>query len=260
MKVKLVKTHKILRGLVFFLLLCSSCNEPKDRETITIAAAANMQFVLEELTQKFTEDTGIPCHLVIGSSGKLTAQIVEGAPYDIFVSANMKYPKEIAANGLALTVPEVYAYGRMVLWTLDSSIRPDIEQLEDDAVTHIAIANPRTAPYGRAATEILEQYNLYDSLKPKLVYGESISQTNQFISSGAAEIGFTAMSVVLSSEMKGKGQWTQIDTKLYSPIAQGIVVLKGPKTNKEHAKAFHTFIFSKEAQKILSNFGYSIDE
>ncbi len=257
---KLVKNHSILRGFIVLVLLFCNCREQEDTQTITIAAAANMQFALEELVQKFTRDTGIPCNLVIGSSGKLTAQIKEGAPYDIFVSANMKYPKEIANSGLAVIEPKVYAYGKVVLWTSDPNLAPDMLHLADDKIIHIAIANPRTAPYGMAATEILQRYNLYDSLQHKLVYGESIAQTNQFISSGAAEVGFTAMSVVLSPKLKGKGQWVAIDPELHAPIAQGIVVLKGSETRKKQAKAFHTFIFSPAAQKILSNFGYSVDE
>ncbi len=260
MGIKSVKINKVLRGLAVLLLVCCNCGEPQNQQTITIAAAANMQFAMEALTQRFTKETGIACHLIIGSSGKLTAQIKEGAPYDIFVSANMKYPEEIANSNLAATVPEVYGYGKVVLWTMDSTITTNIDWLTEDAIAHIAIANPRTAPYGAAAVEVLKHYGLFDSLKPKLVYGESIAQTNQFISSGAAEIGFTAQSVVLSSTMKGKGHWTVIDPKLHSPIAQGIVVLKGPETKMKLRNAFHTFIFSQEARKILSNFGYSIDE
>lgn len=196
---------------MFFLLAITSFAQNK----ITIAAAANVQFVLNELTKDFESSTGIKTEIILNSSGKLTAQIKEGAPYDVFVSADMKYPAELYKTGFAIDSPRVYANGLLVLWTTKDEVKPDptLKVLTSNAVKKIAIANPQTAPYGEASVEAMNYYKVYDKVKDKLVYGESISQTNQFIISGSAEIGFTAKSIVLADEMKGKGIWVDIDRK-----------------------------------------------
>jgi len=174
--------------MVLFLALvqlqCKVEPEPK----ITIATAANMQFAMEELITAFTDKTGIPCTMVVSSSGKLTAQIIAGAPYDIFVAADMKYPQEIYEKGLAQRPPKIYAYGTLVLWSLLDEVIPSLPILEENIINHIAIANPKTAPYGKAAKMILEEKGIYNTLEEKLVFGESIAQTNQFILSKAVEI------------------------------------------------------------------------
>lgn len=225
---------------------------------ITIAVAANMQFAMQELTHNFTKETGIQCNLVISSSGKLTAQIKQGAPYDLFVSADMKYPDVLHKEGFALQKPKIYAYGKLVLWSLDKSIKPGLSVLKSSIVKHIACANPKTAPYGVATIQVLKHNKIYNSIKSKLVYGESISQTNQFIISKSAQIGFTAKSVVLSPEMKGKGQWIELNPSSYAPIAQGVVILKQDHVEEAAAKRFYNFLFSAEAKKILKSFGYSV--
>jgi molybdate transport system substrate-binding protein len=242
------------------IILLSTCGRKENRENkVRIASASNMQFAMQELIRKFTANTGIECELILSSSGKLTAQIREGAPYDIFVAANMKYPEEIHKSGLAKTPPKIYAYGKLVLWSMDENSVPSLDLLTVDSIEHIALANPKTAPYGVAAIEVLEHYRIYDKLKDKLVFGESIAQTNQFVVFGAAEVGFTAMSVVKSPEMKGKGSWAQMDAPTYAPLEQGIVVVKSA-TNENKAMEFYNFIFSEQAKKILVYFGYSVDE
>lgn len=227
---------------------------------ITIATAANMQFAMEELTAEFTKQTGVECELVISSSGKLTAQIKEGAPYDVFVAANMKYPNEIENSGFAANTPKVYAHGRLVLWTMVEGLKPSLDILTSKEIEHIALANPKTAPYGIAAEEVLKFYNLYDKIKDKFVFGESISQTNQFITSQSAEVGFTAMSVVLSPEMKGKGKWMEIAKNAYAPIDQGVVVIKNESGLNQSAIRFYDFLSSDEAKDILTKFGYAVHE
>ncbi len=255
---------KIKNLAIFLIFLCLSllvlgCNQ-KNQKKITIATAANMQFAMEELITAFTEQTGIECDNIIGSSGKLTAQIREGAPFDIFVSADMKYPNEIYKNGLATGPPEIYAYGTLVLWTMDDSMSPSLKILADSKINHIAVANPKTAPYGVAALEVLKQYDLFPRLQDKLVYGESIAQTNQFIISRSAEIGFTAKSAVLSPQMSGKGKWVELQDSLYSRIDQGVVRIKHSAVENNNAIRFYNFLFSKDAKKILKNFGYLVDE
>jgi molybdate transport system substrate-binding protein len=254
---------KIFRGLVLFFicLFFHSCYYGVTKqETVTIATSANMQYAMEALAERYTENTGIPCELIIGSSGKLTAQIREGAPYDLFVAANMKYPLEVARQGLAASPPKMYANGSLVLWTIKEGVTPTLDLLTRESVSHIAIANPKTAPYGKAAMEVLQHLNLFDSLTPKLVFGESISQTNQFVISGSAEIGFTALSVVLSPQMKGRGAWIAISSELHAPVEQGVVLLKKKAGPGEGARKFYEYLAGHEAAGILKNYGYSVSE
>ena len=216
-----------------------------------------MQFVIKDLVESFTNSTGIECEIIISSSGKLTAQINEGAPFDVFVSANMKYPNDLFEKGLTLGKPKIYAHGKLVMWSMKNEITPSILLLENDKIKHIAVANPKTAPYGNAAIEVLNHFQILKKLEPKLVYGENIAQVNQFINSQAAEIGFTSKSVVLSPKINNKGNWVEIDESIYSPIAQGIVCLKNDPSKKNNALKFSDFIFSKKGKEILNTFGYS---
>ena len=228
-------------------------------EKLTLATAANVQFAMQALTKAFSDETGIPCDIVLGSSGKLTAQIKAGAPYDMFISANMKYPDELQRAGLTVGSPEIYAYGKLVLWTCALDTVPSIDMLQAENIRHIAIANPETAPYGSASLDLLKWYGLYDELKDKLVYGESIAQVNQYIISETATLGFTAKSVILSPEMKGKGTWKEMEDAAYSPIAQGAVVLKREGHDTSSAEKFFRFLFSDEAARILEEYGYAVN-
>lgn len=243
-----------MKKLLYIILgfgLLFGCNEKEQK--VRIATAANMQFAIDSLAKNFTLKTGIPSQSVISSSGKLTAQITAGAPYDIFLAADMKYPKVLFEKGLTANQPKVYAKGKLILWTLKDSISPSIAYLETDKINHIAIANPETAPYGAAAMEVLKHYQLGQKLKNKLVFGESIAQTNQFIHSEAAEIGFTSLSTIKAPKLMNKGRWIEIDTNLYPPIEQGIVILKN---HHKDADQFYDFLFTEEARNILNHFGY----
>ena len=248
------KPSLFIISLWSLLLAC----QPPHSEKLTIATAANMQFAIGEITQAFTEKTGIACEAIISSSGKLTAQIREGAPFDVFVSADMKYPTALFESGLTTAPPEVYAYGRLVLWSMVGDLTPSVEALTKEEISHIALANPKTAPYGVAAVEVLKRYTIYNQVEKKLVFGESIAQTNQFIISQAAEVGFTAKAVVLSHDMQAKGRWQEIDTALYSPLAQGVVILSNQESRLVQAQRFYAFLFSKEGQAILTKFGYAV--
>ncbi len=249
--------YKNLLFTTFFLLLFTSC-EQKDKTKLTIATAANMQFAMHELTKEFTKETGVVCESITSSSGKLTAQIKEGAPYDVFVSADMKFPNKLFQTGFTTQKPKIYAYGKLVIWTMNSQLKPDFESFKIKHIKHIAMPNPKTAPYGTAAEEVLKKKNLYDKIQTKLVFGESVAQTNQFIVSYAAEIGFTAKSVVLAKNMKDKGNWKEVDENLYTPIAQGVVVLKNRNIHKNEALQFQYFLFSVKGKEILNKFGYSV--
>lgn len=244
----------VVLGFVFFL----RCTEEK-KGRITVAAAANMQFAVKEISDAFTKQTGISCDLIISSSGKLTAQIKEGAPYDIFVSANMKYPNDVYKEGFAVAPPKIYAYGQLILWSLHHDIEPSLVGLSNHKIQSIALANPKTAPYGQAAIEFLKSKGMYTHVEDKLVYGESIAQTNQFITSKASEIGFTAKSVVMSPQMREQGYWKVLDSSFYTPIAQGVVLIKRENAGDVDATKFYDFLFSEEAKKILEDFGYLLD-
>ncbi|SHG25980.1 molybdate ABC transporter substrate-binding protein [Flagellimonas flava] len=251
---------KFRRFSVSLLLLAVLACRPSTEVKLTIAVAANMQYAISEIVEAFTNKTEIQCNLIIGSSGKLTAQIKEGAPYDVFLSANMKYPMELFDDGLTTAPPKVYANGGLVLWTQSDQIVPSLTSLTNKDVKHIALANPEIAPYGRASIQVLRNLDLHDTLVEKLVYAESISQTNQFISTGVAQIGFTAKSVVLSPDLKGKGKWKTLDPKYYDPVQQGIVLTRRNENRDNSPQRFFDFIFSEEARKILEKYGYSMDE
>ena len=242
-----------MRKLLFILLLCPFT---LFAQPLRVAVAANAQFVMEQLKTEFQKKTGVAVESIVNSSGKLTTQIQQGAPYDVFLSADMDYPQTLYKAGLTTAAPVVYAYGSLVLWTTgDMPLSADLKALTDPSVRHIAIANPATAPYGEAAVSVLTQRKLLETVKPKLVYGESVAQVNQYILSGAAEVGFTAKSVVLDPTLTKRGRWIDLPTSGYAPIAQGVVILKRTDQVKA-AQQFLAFLRSPTAQRILQQFGY----
>lgn len=229
--------------------------------TINIAVAANVSYAIDDLKKEFHKknpDTKV--NVTLGSSGKLTAQITHGAPYDIFISANMSYPNKLYDEKIAITKPIVYAQGALsLLSNTQRSFRHGIYLLENMLVKRIAIANPKTAPYGKAAFEVLENAKILESVKNKIIYAESISQTVTYTLM-AADVGIVAKSSLYSKKMKKYKKnihWVDIDTKLYTPIKQGMSILKHAQQNKE-AKAFYEFIQTKEAKMILQSYGYII--
>lgn len=244
-----------LKYIMILYFLLASCQQER-KDTLRIATAANMQFVIEHLTTAFTQQTGIPCETIISSSGKLTAQIKEGAPYDVFLSADLKYPTVLFEENHTLHAPQIYAYGKLVLWSMMEEVDLSLSQITSNQFKHIALANPKAAPYGRAAMEVLNHYEISTQLKDKLVYGESIAQTNQFIVSKAAELGFTSQSVVLSAPLQDQGNWVEIPDSLYAPIQQGVVVLNNRTSQSAEAQQFAHFLFTKKAKNILQTYGY----
>ena len=233
-----------------------SCNEKKD--VLYIAAASNVQYAMDEIINSFETETGIPCELVTASSGKLTAQIQEGAPFHVFLSADMKYPMQLFNESKTLGKPVVYAQGKIVLWSANASLDMTMDLLNSENFKHIALPNPLNAPYGQAALEAIRFYGMYEKLLPKLVYGESVSQTNQFIMTGAADLGFTAKSIMMSPNLKGFGTWIEIDSRSYNAIDQGVVLIKNEGKRNKGAEIFFNFLFSKEAHKIFEKYGYEV--
>ncbi len=246
------------KALLFTIMFCAVT--VSFAQEIIVAVAANVQFAMQDLESAYEQKSGLAIKTVISSSGKLTAQIQNGAPFDVFLSADMKYPDTLYSTGFAEAKPKVYAYGSLVLWTMkEVDLSQGIKILLNAKTRKIAVANPKTAPYGAEAVKVLKHYQLYESVSPKLVYGESIAQVNQYIFSQVAEMGITAKSVVLSPAMRGKGKWIEIDPAAYSPIAQGVVILKhGSKNHPQASQAFYDFLFSEAAKKILKDYGYFV--
>jgi molybdate transport system substrate-binding protein len=226
--------------------------------TLTVAVAANVQYTFDDLQKAFTRETGHHLKPVYSSSGKLAAQIMNGAPFDVFLSADMEYPDKLHKEGFSATAPRPYAFGTLVLWTMNDLDLANWQQVLAGAqVRKIAVANPRTAPYGRETMKALMNLKLEQALRPKLVFGESIAQTNQYIHSRAADAGFTAKSVVLAPEMKGQGKWIDLPRQSYQPIAQGAVILAhGRKHNPELAQQFYDFVYADKARVIFERYGY----
>ncbi len=250
---------KKLINYILIALLIAASGYSQQKPKLTVAVAANVQFAMKDIKAAFEKKTGTEVDVIIGSSGQLTAQIKQGAPFDIFISADMKYPDALYKSKLAVETPEAYAYGALVVWTMkkDIQLKPDLSEMTGADIKTIALANPKTAPYGEATVQALKHYGIYEKVKDKLVYGESIAPTNQFIISGAADIGFTAKSVVLSPMMKGKGQWHEVASEAYKPIEQGCVILSyGIKNHPSDSKKFYDFLFSKEVKNILLKYGY----
>src|SRR6266852_2693133 len=228
---------------------------------IRIAAAADLKFAMGKLAGEFEKQTGAKVSVTYGSSGNFFSQMQNGAPFDLFFSADIEYPKKLDAAGLAEpgTLYE-YAIGRIVIWTpADANV--DVKKhgwrtLLDARVEKIAIANPKHAPYGRAAVAALQKAGIYESVQAKLVYGENISQAAQFVQSGNAQAGIVALSLAVSPAMKDGKRW-EIPADTYPRIEQGAIVLKSAR-NKEAARAFMAFVKSDVGQKILERYGFTL--
>jgi molybdate transport system substrate-binding protein len=246
------------KRITFLLaILVAGCSKPSDK--IVVATAANVQYVMKEIQEAFKAESGKEILIVVGSSGKLTTQIREGAPFDVFVSADTRYPEEIFANGGSAEKPRVYALGTLVLWSRDiSGEELNAAMLGSTRVKKIAIPNPRTAPYGEAAIQVLKAQDVFEKTEKKLVYGESIAQTAQYITSGSVEAGFNALSIVLSDEMKGKGHYVIIDSSLYQPIRQAAILLNHSEDSPKKATSeqFYEFLYSDKARAIFKKYGY----
>ncbi len=229
--------------------------------SVSIALAANVADVMVELKKEFAlahPDTKL--NVTLGSSGKLTAQIKNGAPYQVFLSADMNFPQALYKEGIAVSKPVVYAQGALAyLSKTPQDFTEGMALLKNDAISKIAVANPKTAPYGTAALEAMKKAGVYDEVKGKLVFAESISQTVVYAVT-AADIGFIAKSSLYGpnmSQYKEGAHWADVDPSLYTPINQGIVLLKAGEQNKE-AKALYDFILSAKGKEILKKFGYHI--
>jgi molybdate transport system substrate-binding protein len=232
-------------------------------QEVRVAAAADLKFAMGELAGQYEKQTGTKVNVTYGSSGNFFSQLQNGAPFDLFFSADMEYPKKLEAAGLAEpgTLYE-YAVGRIVIWT-PANAKVDVAKqgwnaLVNASVQKIAIANPEHAPYGRAAVAALKKAGIYEQVKAKLVYGENISQAAQFVQSGNAQAGIIALSLAISPPMKDGKKW-EIPAEMYPAIEQGAIVLKEAK-NKDGARAFLQFVKSEDGRAILAKQGFALPE
>lgn len=230
---------------------------------MTVAAAADLKAPLGELGQAFEKRTGTKVEASYGSSGSLFAQISNGAPFDVFMSADTDYPTKLASAGQALgDTMRVYARGTLALWMSKDwqakygSAHPklDLNLLLDGSVTHVAIANPQHAPYGRAAEAALRRVNILDRVRPKIVTAENVAQASQFVYSGSSDAGLVALTAVLANKGAG-GRWEIVPIDLYPPIDQAAVVTRHGEANQA-ARDFINFVTSPEGKAILKKYGF----
>ena len=228
---------------------------------VRIAAAADLRFALEELTALFRkEHSDVAVSVSYGSSGTEYAQLLNRAPFDLFLSADVTYPRQLADRGLALPGSEfTYAVGRIVLWVPASSVidvaRRGMRALEEPGIAHIAIANPEHAPYGRAAEAAMRSAGVYDLVKSKLVFGENVSQALQFVQSGSADIGIVALSLARSPTIANAARFWEIPLDTYPRIEQGGTILQWA-SNPDAARSFRTFMLGAEGRAVLKRYGF----
>lgn len=241
-----------IKILIFISLFCMcACTSPK--KTLKVAVASNMEAAFQEIVKEFkNENENVKIDVIVTSSGKLYTQIVNGAPFDVFVSADFDYPEKLIKEGKVIGKVIEYAQGTLIIWTKKEGDFSNVNFL-DSKYEKIAIANPETAPYGKAAVEYLKKTGVYEKIKNKLVFAESIGQVNHFVESKVVDFGFTSSSVVTGK----KENWEEINKNDYSPIRQGMCQLIQSKDN-EVAIHLLEFMQSEKAKRILTKFGYKI--
>jgi len=248
-----------MRSVCLILLLVLAAPILLHCEEITIAAASDLNFVFREVARRFESETGNTVKLSFGSSGNFYSQIQNGAPYDLFFSADIEYPRKLEAAGLiepGSLYP--YAYGKLVLWAPNDSridVREGLKCLLDPQVRKIAIANPAHAPYGRAAEAALKKEGLYEKIAGKLVLGENISQTAHFVETGNAEVGLIALSLALAPELKAKGKYFLVSDDAYPQILQAAVILKSSQ-RKATAQRFLEFVKTPAIAALMKQYGF----
>ena len=248
------------KGVCAALLLAFTVGRGAAQE-ITVAAAADLQFAFQDVAARFEKETGKKVKLIFGSSGNFFAQIQNGAPFDVFFSADIEYPRKLEAAGLAEAgTLYPYATGKIVLWVPNESkldLGRGLQVLLDPGIHKIAIANPAHAPYGRGAVAALQHEKLYDAVSPKFVLGENISQTASFVMSGSADVGIVALSLAVAPAMKEKGRYFEVPTDEYPPIEQAAVILKSSQ-NREIARQFMAFLKTPPMLDLLRTYGFSV--
>jgi molybdate transport system substrate-binding protein len=233
-------------------------------QELAVAAASDLNFAFKELVAEYGKKMGAGVKLSLGSSGNFFSQIQNGAPFDLYFSADIGYPKKLEEAGLAVPGSLYrYAVGRIVVWVPANSplevTRLGMEALLDPSIKKIAIANPKHAPYGRAAVAAMQHFKVHDRVKDKLVFGENISQTAQFVESGASDIGIIALSLALAPVMKEAGKYWEIPADAHPSLEQGAVILKSSKHQTE-AKAFLEILKGERGRDVMRRYGFVLPE
>jgi molybdate transport system substrate-binding protein len=260
MKASWISLHLCIAVVASFLGVGGCQSRSKE---LRIAAAADLQFALEDLAADFKRRRpDVEVKMTYGASGNLFAQISNGAPLDLFLSADVEYPRKLIENGLAAKESLfVYAVGHLVVWMPNglklASEKGDMEILLDPEIKKIAIANPKHAPYGKAAVAALKKLGLYDKLETKLVYGDNVAQTAQFVDSGAADAGLIPTSLAKAPAMRDKGHYIEVPPDAYPRLDQGGVILTSAR-DQQAATAFRDFILSAEGKTALRRYGFVI--
>ena len=251
------------RSMVSLSVLLVVFTASVNAQDLTVASASDLQSAMQEISARFQKETGKTVKVIYGSSGNFLQQIQNGAPFDMFFSANQDYPKKLEADGLTEADSFYrYATGKIVVWVPNDAkfdISSGLASLINSAVKKVAIANPVHAPYGQAAVAAMKSENVYEKLAGKLVIGENISQTASFAQSGSVDAGIIALSLALSPNLKDKGRFTEIPAKDYPAIEQACVILKSSQ-HKDTAKAFLNFIKSGEVAEIFRAYGFSLPQ
>jgi molybdate transport system substrate-binding protein len=230
-------------------------------EEVTIAAAADLKSALDEIIVSFKHiHSSAKIEAIYGSSGKFSTQIRQGAPYDLYFSADIDYPRALESEGYAASVVQSYAVGRIVLWSpsLDTS-KMNLAMLADPSIMKIAIANPRHAPYGKRAVEALRAAGVWEQVVSKLVYGENVSQAAQYVQNGNAQVGIIALSLALSPELAKRASYVMIPDRLHQTMEQGYIITRRAASNTL-AHEFARYIAGKEARTIMNRCGFALPD
>jgi len=256
-----VMSHKFRRSIITILALLLLFSLPLQAGQVSITAASDLQYAMKDIIGAYIrKNPDDKVSAVYGSSGKAFSQIENGAPYDMFFSADISYPQKLKTSGSAISEPKPYAIGRMTVWVTKSSgldARKGIRLLSDQKIRKIAMANPEHAPYGRIAKEVMEHYKVYDNVKSRIVLGENIQQTAQFVQTGAADVGMIAYSLALAPVLAKEGNYYLVPASAHKPIVQGYVLLK-PASGNRTASEFERFIGSSEARMIFKRYGFTL--
>jgi molybdate transport system substrate-binding protein len=252
-----------MKSFVIGVLVCCLAviegSSAQSARTLRVAAASDLQAALPELVERFERETRATVTVSFGSSGNFVAQIQNGAPYDLYLSADIDYPRQLIASKHA-DAQSLYRYatGRLVLWTRRESgidVRRGLAILRDARVRRIAMANAKLAPYGRAAEAALRRENLYDAVRDKLVIGDNISQTAQLVDSGNADVGIIALSLALGPTLRASGHYFEVPESAHPPIEQAAVVVAASK-NKDLANELLAYLKRPEVARLLHQFGF----
>ena len=247
------------RSLAAFILTLAM-TLPVQAEPLTVAAASDLRYALDDMAEVFRADhPDIELRIIYGSSGRMKRQISNGAPFDVFLSADIAFPEQLYRDGHGATEPEPYAIGRIVVWSPNDDAQPlTLADLNAPGIRRVAIAQPQHAPYGQRAVEALQSSGLWEAIEPRLVYGDNIAQTARMVAAGGAEAGIIALSLARFPELERHG-YHLIDADLHSPLKQGFLITARAADN-HHAQVFAEFLRSPQARHILADYGFEPPE